>query len=708
MTGRALQIGFVGAGYIADWHARALRTVRGLDLVAVCDRDEMRAQRLGSRFAVASTYTDLTSMLAGQRLDAIHVLLPPDQHFAAALESLNAGAHVLLEKPMCLLEEECSMLALEARRKGCGLGVSHNFLHSPIYRQLKKDVAAGRLGRLDHVTILWNKELLQLRGGPFGSWMLQGPGNVMLDAGVHSVAHLLDLVGAPDSIEARADQPIDLPNGVRFFRRWLVRAIKDAICVDLRFGFGPGFAEHQVHVRGSAGTATVDFENDVYVVRRHRTFEPDFDRYDRLVTESRLLNRQARRNLARYCLSKFRLSDRGNPFGYSIARSLGGFYSRLPAIEDRGFGADFASAVVRTCNAICDAAGLEVSARKQTPPASAHRPLAAPAVLVLGGTGFIGRSLVQHLIAQGERVRLLVRDASKVPQEVREAAADIVCGDSGNAADLERALRGVRFVYHLARSNATTWSEFQRLEVEATRKVAETCLRERVEALFYTSTIDCYYSGSRAVIDERTPIDRYIHRRNLYARAKAASEQVLFDLHRLEGLPVVIFRPGIVIGRGSSPFHWGTGFWAWESVCRLWGEGRNPLPIVLVEDVARALAQARKISGLAGESFNLVGEPCLSAREYVEQLQKALGTQFDVHPTPAWKLFSFDLFKWMVKWLVRHPERRFPSYRDWKTRSFTSTYDCSKAKRLLGWQPTSDRAAIIRAGIVETAEDWLR
>lgn len=708
MTGGPLQIGLVGAGYIADWHARALRAVRGLDLVAVCDRDETRAQQLGSRFAIASTYTDLGAMLAGQRLDAIHVLLPPDQHFAAALESLQAGAHVLLEKPMCLLEEECSMLAAEAARKGCGLGVSHNFLHSPIYRQLKKDVASGRLGRLDQVTILWNKELPQLRNGPFGSWMLQGPGNVMLDTGVHSVAHLLDLVGLPDSIEARADQPIDLPNGVRFFRRWLVRAIKGAVCVDLRFGFGSGFAEHQIHVRGSAGTATVDFENDVYVVRRHCTFEPDFDRYDRLTREAGLLKRQARRNLARYCLSKFRLSDRGSPFGYSIARSLIGFYSGLPVVKDRGFSADFARAVVRTCKAICNAAGLEVSDRRQAPPKSPRRTLAAPAVLVLGGTGFIGRSLVQQLVAEREGVRLLVRDASKVPHQVQEAGADVVRGDSSNSADLDRALDGVRFVYHLARSNARTWSEFQQLDVEATRKVAEACLRRRVESLFYTSTIDCYYSGGRTVIDERTPIDPYIHARNPYARAKAASEQMLLEMHRAEGLPVVIFRPGIVVGRGSTPFHWGTGFWAWESVCRLWGKGRNPLPFVTVEDVARALAAARKISGLAGESFNLVGDPVLSARDYVDELQRALGTQFDVLPTPAWKLFCFDLFKWVVKWLVRHPERRFPSYRDWKTRSFTSTYDCSKAKTVLGWQPTSDRAEIIRAGIVEAAEDWVR
>src|SRR5438105_8837592 len=134
MTVRTLQIGFVGAGYIADWHARALRTLPGLNLLAVCDRDAARARQLASRFAVDSTYTDLASMLAGQRLDAIHVLLPPDQHFAAAVESHEAGPPVSLEKPICRLQEECSALAPQARLKPCALGVSDTFLpypHSP-------------------------------------------------------------------------------------------------------------------------------------------------------------------------------------------------------------------------------------------------------------------------------------------------------------------------------------------------------------------------------------------------------------------------------------------------------------------------------------------------------------------------------------------------------------------------------------------------
>ena len=66
---------------------------------------------------------------------------------------------------------------------------------------------------------------------------------------------------------------------------------------------------------------------------------------------------------------------------------------------------------------------------------------------------------------------------------------------------------------------------------------------------------------------------------------------------RASGLPVVIFRPGIVIGPGSSPLHWGVGMWSHDAVCQLWGRGRTPLLLVLVDDVARALVAALTRAG---------------------------------------------------------------------------------------------------------------
>ena len=156
---------------------------------------------------------------------------------------------------------------------------------------------------------------------------------------------------------------------------------------------------------------------------------------------------------------------------------------------------------------------------------------------------------------------------------------------------------------------------------------------------------------------------------NYYARAKALSEQNLISLHRQQGLPVVIFRPGIVIGQGGSPFHWGIGMWSWNAVCQVWGKGHNPLPFVLVEDVAQALVSALDIPGIEGESFNLVADSRLSALDYLHALEENTGGEFQKIPTPPWKFYVVDVMKWMVKRAIRHSDRRRPSYRDWETRT---------------------------------------
>ena len=178
-------------------------------------------------------------------------------------------------------------------------------------------------------------------------------------------------------------------------------------------------------------------------------------------------------------------------------------------------------------------------------------------------------------------------------------------------------------------------------------------------------------------------------------------------LHREKGLPVVIFRPGIVIGRGGSPFHWGIGMWSWNAVCQIWGHGRNALPFVLVEDVAQALVSALHSQAIDGESFNLIAESRLSALDYLKALEQCAAVQLQKLPTPPWKFYLADVLKSMIKRAVRHPDRRWPSYRDWETRTQRADYDCTKARTVLNWKPVSDQRELIRSGIDRPALETL-
>ena len=624
-----------------------------------------------------------------------------------------------MEKPMAVSAEQCAELLDRAklarsRSASTTISCSHQFM-----RACKNDLTAGKLGRPDHLRITWNRGLDQLQFGPYNLWMLRDPRNIILEIGSHSVASMLDLVGPLELTSVRVSNPVDLPGGCRFYRRWQVGAGTGATAVTLEFSFAPGFTEQMIHIRGSLASATVDFERNTYTLHRHTKYGLDYDRFRMIRDEAAGLRAQARRGLGHYVLSKLKLSNQGSPYGLSIARALQSFYAQIRESTDPRLAPELGRDVVELCNKIGRRADLETAApgSEDVPSAKTASSVSAvtravptvhPEILVLGATGFIGQELARQLLAGGHAVRVLVRDPGRLPVDLHDPRVDVVVGDLCRSADLDRALEGIQYVYHLARANVKTWEEFTLQDIEVTRQVALTCLARNVKRLIYTGTIDSYYAGKKAgTITEETPLDPQIAWRNLYARAKAASEEILLALYRERGLPVVIFRPGIVIGHGGSPLHWGIGMWSWNSVCQVWGQGSNPLPLVLVEDVASGLVAGLKAQGIEGESFNLVADSTISARDYLSALEEGAGVSFQRISTPPWKFYAIDLMKWAVKQAVRHPDRRRPSLRDWESRTQRARYDCSKARQQLNWRPVNDRHELIRRGIHLPASEFL-
>jgi predicted dehydrogenase/nucleoside-diphosphate-sugar epimerase len=698
------RVAFVGTGYIAHWHAKALACLPELQLVAVCDVLAPRAKAFAEKYRVPSVYRSLEAMLANEKLDAVHILLPPDLHFQAAQQVLHAGVAVLLEKPMCIEASQCEALVRLAAARKLLAGVSHNYLFADPYERLRHDVHMGLLGPIDQVVITWYRELAQLRQGPFDIWMLQDPGNIMLEVGPHPVSLLIDLLGCPSDIKVNTNDPVTLPSGRSFRRHWQINAVCNHTAAELRFSFVPGFSEYSVHVRGALGTASVDFELNTYTLRRHYPLSEDFDRYAITLEQARSQRSQARRTLRDYVASKFHMRAWGNPYQASIVRGLRTFYAQRTGQLDQRICGRTGAEITRVCEEIGGV--VNRSPQRVASPSSFTHPAAVvtpvPRILVLGGSGFIGQALLRKLNHLDRSIRVLLRSPSKLPAELKSAQIEVQRGDLANDADLLSSMAGIDYVYHLARSDGKTWTDWQRDEVEVTRRIAQAALTAGVKRLIYTGTIDSYYTGKRAgTITNDTPLDAQIARRNYYARAKAASEAILLQMHQQQGLPVVILRPGIVIGRGGSPFHWGVGMWWYGSVCQLWGNGRNKLPLVLVADVADALVAALESPGIEGRTFNLVGDFCLSARDYLAELNRCGGMQVQQHATPIFKFYLVDMFKWIIKVLVRHPDRRLPRYRDWESRTQRAIFDCTGTKKSLGWRPTCDRDEVIRSGISE-------
>jgi nucleoside-diphosphate-sugar epimerase len=194
-------------------------------------------------------------------------------------------------------------------------------------------------------------------------------------------------------------------------------------------------------------------------------------------------------------------------------------------------------------------------------------------------------------------------------------------------------------------------------------------------------------------------------RANAYARSKAENEAQLLGLWKSSALPVVIFRPGIVLGKGGNPRHWGVAAWPYPSVARLSGDGNNPLPIVLVEDVAKAMVKAIEVPGIEGHSFNLTSDPCMTANEYLDELERRAQIKLRRVSTSPQRLYGEAMAKWAIKSLAKRESR--PSYSDWRGRTFRSSFDSSKAQERLGWSPESSKEVLIERGIHEPADEFL-
>ncbi|MGF1517810.1 MAG: NAD-dependent epimerase/dehydratase family protein, partial [Nodosilinea sp.] len=329
--------------------------------------------------------------------------------------------------------------------------------------------------------------------------------------------------------------------------------------------------------------------------------------------------------------------------------------------------------------------------------------------LVIGGTGFIGQALVTQLATSGYRVKVLARDPRKCADAFQPLDVEVVKGDFADAAALRSALPGVDYVYHLARGTGETWADYRKTDVEPTQRLAEICLEFPLQRLIYTSSIAIYDAGdANDVITETTPPSPGMSRVAPYTRSKVENERRLLQLHHQKGLPVVIVRPGVVLGMGSNPYHWGIAGWPYTSVCQLWGDGNNPLPIVLADDVAAALVKVLAVAGIEGESFNLAGPPCITANDYLDAFEQAGQLTIRRVETKLVPAYLVALVKWGIKVAGQDPKAAFPSLADIRGRRLAARFDCTKAETILGWQPSRDRAHLIQAGIYDPVKAYLR
>ena len=695
------RIALIGAGVISRSHADALRALPGRRVVAVADPDQGAARRLAAQTG-ATAFASVAEMIAAGGIDRAHVLVPPPLHAAVGGQLLEAGIPVLLEKPLATDAAECAALLAASEGSGAALGVNQNFVHHPAFVRLRRMVAARALGRPRHAVCTYAMPLRQLQAQQFGHWMFRTPGNILLEQAVHPLSQLLALTGPVAALRAIGDPPHEIAPGVAFCAGASVTLQGRVLPAQLRFAVGQSFPVWQIEVFCDDGTILADIANNRLLCRTRGRWLDAADAMFAGLRSAGGLARDSIGNFAAYAGSMLRLWPRSDPFFRSMRDSIAAFHAALdegvPPELDGAFGAT----LVRLCEDIRDQAF--------PPPAAPRAPRraaeAAPCdVAVLGGTGFIGRYVVRRLLDAGQRVAVMARSTDNLPATFDDPRVVLHRGSVRDAPAVARAIVGARRVINLAHGGGGgSWPEVQAALVGSAEIVARECLAQKVERLIHVGSIAGLYLGPQsAPVTGATPPDPQAERRGDYARAKAECDRMLLGLHASAGLPVVILRPGVVVGAGSSPFHGGLGLFNNDQHCIGWNAGRNPLPFVLVEDVAEALAQALDAPGIEGRCYNLVGDVRLTARDYIAELARVLERPLQFHPQSATWLWGEDVGKWLVK---RAGGRAvpLPSRRDFVSRGMAATFDCSDAQRDLGWHPVADHARFLARALAVHAE----
>jgi predicted dehydrogenase/nucleoside-diphosphate-sugar epimerase len=677
------RVALVGAGFIADVHAEVLTKRSSTSLAVIVDPSIERADALAARWNVPARRADPQALGTELAVDAAHVLVPPPLHRRVAEPLLARGIDVFLEKPMAETAADCAALEDAARQGGARLGVNLNFVHHPAFARLRTRAAAGAVGPPRHVALDYLVPLRQLAAGQLGHWMFDSPRNLLLEQAVHPLSQLDALLGPLTVTDVVPEAPREVLAGVDLATDWRIEGHGPSTTFSLRLAFGCPRAVWRVRAIGTDGSLDADM---VQAVTVGEWPTPWLEAIDRCAVELGAGWQRARQGvggLAAYGAAQLGVRARADGFFASMRASIDAFH-------DRTAGDTAAASRPRRLVELCERIGAATPAGRPRPQVTMVRPDEARAdVLLLGGTGFLGRHLVAALVAEGCRVAVMARRPGGLPTTFADANVQVVKGDANDRAAVAPAVRAAGTVVHLAPGAGTSWAEIERRMVGGARLVAE-CCRESGRPLIFTSSIAALYLGDPEVTaTAATAPDPVPEQRADYARGKVESERVLRALAAEADLPLAIVRPGVVVGAGTSPFHSGIGLFNCETHCLGWNAGRNPLPLVLAADVAAAMARlcTGGVNGLA--TANLVGDVRVDARRYIAALAEATGRPLRYHPqSPRWTAVV-EAGKWGIK---RVAGRRTPrtTLRDLRSRGLVTPFDTTAEKAALDWRPESD------------------
>jgi predicted dehydrogenase len=191
-----VRVGVIGMGMGRN-HALHYRDCPEADLVALCDQDEARLGQVAQEVHPRRLYTRWEDLLADPEIDAVSVVLPNVLHAPVTLRALEAGKHVMCEKPLAMHAAEAQEMVDAARRLKRKFMVHFNVRFWPTSQAIKRAIDDGHIGHIYYARSVWHRQ----RGIPrMGGWFTQkekAGGGALIDIGVHRLDLAMWFMGYP-------------------------------------------------------------------------------------------------------------------------------------------------------------------------------------------------------------------------------------------------------------------------------------------------------------------------------------------------------------------------------------------------------------------------------------------------------------------------------------------------------------------------------
>jgi predicted dehydrogenase len=199
-----IKIAIVGCGMIADDHVQEIRKIPEAKIIAVCDREPLMGEMLAERLDIPCHYSDMEDMLTTSRPDIVHIITPPDTHLSLGLTALEAGCHVLMEKPFTVYAHEARQLIEKAKSVERKITVNHFHNLSPAALQLRSIISNGLLGDIIHVESFFGYSLkspvLSTLLKDQNGWFCRLPGRLLQNNISHLLSKIVELMPDEDPV----------------------------------------------------------------------------------------------------------------------------------------------------------------------------------------------------------------------------------------------------------------------------------------------------------------------------------------------------------------------------------------------------------------------------------------------------------------------------------------------------------------------------